>query len=303
MISVDLKALKTFEAIARLGSFQKAAEELKFAQSTVTLQIQRFEADLGVSLFIREGKRTNLTEAGRWLSGQASILLSSVKSLRSTVMEIDVGEAGQIHIAGIEPAISTVIAPVISDFCKKRPNIGISVEVGGTHSISEGVSSGELDFGICSAPPAHFRLAFEPLFEEKLGLLVPVNHKLASMDNIKIEDLVGETIILKERTCAYRELTEKSLVQRGITPFSKIEIGSFGLIQRFVLAGHGVGIYPIYQSRTLPISLVVKPFSNVQLTMAVGLTRNTKRVLGKAAQSLLDEIRDGCQSDRITKFS
>jgi DNA-binding transcriptional LysR family regulator len=75
-------ALKTFEACVRLGHFQKAAEELQYAPSTVTLQIQRLEADLGVSLFVRDGKRVVVTEAGRWLHHEASALLKSIGSMR-----------------------------------------------------------------------------------------------------------------------------------------------------------------------------------------------------------------------------
>ena len=71
---MDLKSVKTFETIARLGSFQKAADELKYVQSTVTMQIQKLESDLGVKLFER-GRKIQLTEAGRVFFEKADLLL------------------------------------------------------------------------------------------------------------------------------------------------------------------------------------------------------------------------------------
>jgi LysR family transcriptional regulator, regulator of the ytmI operon len=288
---MDLKALKTFETITRLGSFQKAAEELRFAQSTVTFQIQRLEADLGVPLFVRTGKRVHLSEAGGWLATQVSTLLNSVDAMRTTVLELGSGEAGVVHIAGTEPTISTSIAPVIADFVKQKQQIQISIEVGGTLSIAERVSSGELDFGICSLPPARFRLQYEPLHEETLGLLVSVNHKFATQEKVSFADIAEETMILKEQACAYRGVTEENLAQRGLNPPSGIEVGSFDLVISIVQAGLGVGIIPLNSAKNLPDSLVIRCFDDLELNLTVGIVHNPDKVMGKAAQSLLDRIR------------
>ena len=129
---MDLRALKTFEACVRLGHFLKAAEELQYAPSTVTLQIQRLEADLGVSLFVRDGKRVIVTEAGRWLYHEASALLKSVGSLRQTVSDIAAGDNGSVRFAAIEPAASQRLAAVIAGFCKARPKVQLCMEVGGS---------------------------------------------------------------------------------------------------------------------------------------------------------------------------
>ena len=115
---MDLRALKTFEACVRHGHFLKAAEELQYAPSTVTLQIQRLEADLGVSLFVRDGKRVIVTEAGRWLHQEATALLKTIGTMRQTVSDIASGDNGSVRFAAIEPVASQRLATIIADFAE-----------------------------------------------------------------------------------------------------------------------------------------------------------------------------------------
>ncbi|CAG7614992.1 LysR family transcriptional regulator [Paenibacillus allorhizosphaerae] len=292
---MDLRILKTFETIARLGNFQKAAEELQFAPSTVTLQIQRLEADLGVSLFVREGKRVILTEAGRWLSQEASVLLQSISSLRQTVSDIGVGDAGTIRMAAIEPAASQRLASIVANFCKDRPQVQFTMEVSGSRSIAERVRSGHVDFGICAAPPANFMLTFEPLFEETLGVLLKADHVLASRSSIATHDLAGLTILLKEQSCIYRELSEKTIFQKGMHFHSGIEVGSFQAIGQMVQSGLGVGIVPTYSGLEWRSSLVIKPFSDIDPTVAIGMIYKDKSSLGKATLMLMNAIQSACK--------
>ncbi|MFH5184220.1 LysR family transcriptional regulator [Paenibacillus sp. TAB 01] len=288
---MDLRALKTFEACVRLGHFLKAAEELQYAPSTVTLQIQRLEADLGVSLFVRDGKRVIVTEAGRWLYHEASALLKSVGSLRQTVSDIAAGDNGSVRFAAIEPAASQRLAAVIAGFCKARPKVQLCMEVGGSRSIAEKVRAGELDFGVCSTPPANLVLEFEPLFEERLGVLLHATHPLADRDSISVNDLAELTVLLKESTCVYRELWEKAVCPAGQTPFASIEAGSFFVIQQMVKAAFGVGIVPMYSGLEQAGGLVVRPFADLNPIITIGIAYKDKDFLGRAALLLMDAIR------------
>jgi DNA-binding transcriptional LysR family regulator len=294
VMTMDLRALKTFEACVRLGHFQKAAEELQYAPSTVTLQIQRLEADLGVSLFVRDGKRVSVTEAGRWLHHEASALLKSVGSMRQTVSDIAAGDDGSVRFAAIEPIASQKLATVIADFCKTRPKVDLTMEVGGSKSIMDRVRAGELDFGICSAPPANLMLEFEPLIEERLGVMLHVNHPLAERDSITASDLAGLTVLVKEPTCVYRELWERAFCPTGQNVFPCIEVGSFFVIQQMVKAEFGVGIVPIYSGLELEGSLVIRPFIDLNPILGVGIVYKDKNLLGKATLLLMNAIRDIC---------
>ncbi|MFF2890095.1 LysR family transcriptional regulator [Paenibacillus sp. NPDC057967] len=288
---MDLRALKTFETCVRYGHFLKAAEELQYAPSTVTLQIQRLEADLGVSLFVRDGKRVIVTEAGRWLYQEASTLLKSIGAMRQTVSDIAEGGSGSVRFASIEPFASQQLATVIARFCKARPKVELSMEVGGSRSIAERIRAGELDFGICSAPPSKHMLEFEPLIEERLGVMLNRNHPLAERNSITASDLVGQTILVKEPTCTYRELWETAISEAGQNGFACMEVGSFFVIQQMVKAELGMGIVPIYSGLEQEGSLVIRPLADLNPLVTIGIAYKDKNYLGQAALLLMEEIK------------
>jgi len=288
---MDLRALKTFEACVRLGHFLKAAEELQYAPSTVTLQIQRLEADLGVSLFVRDGKRVIVTEAGRWLHNEASALLKSIGTMRQTVSDIAAGDTGSVRFAAIEPVASQRLATVIADFCKTRPKVELTMEVSGSRTIAERVRAGELEFGVCSLPPSKLMLEFEPLIEERLGIMLHRNHPLADQDSITASDLAGLTVLVKEPTCIYRELWETAIDEAGRNPFSCMEVGSFFVIQQMVKAEFGVGIVPIYSGLEQEGSLVIRPIADLNPVVTIGIAYKDQNYLGKAALLLMEAIR------------
>lgn len=289
---MDLRALKTFEACVRLGHFHKAAEELQYAPSTVTLQIQRLEADLGVSLFVRDGKRVIVSEAGRWLHREATVLLKSVQSMRQTVSDIAVGDGGTVRFSAIEPIASQKLAAVVARFCRTHPKVQLTMEVSGSRSIMERVHSGELDFGVCTAPSANLMLEFEPLFEDRLGVMMSTDHPLANRNNIVPRDLAGQTVLIKEPTCIYRELWERTVGgQAGPGPLSYIEVGSFFVIQQMVKEIAGVGIVPMYSGMELEGSLVIKPFRDINPIVPLGIVYKDINFLGKASLLLMGAIR------------
>src|SRR5687768_15625176 len=133
---MELRHLETFHAAVRYGSFVRAAESLQYAQSTITLQIQQLEQDLGVKLFQRDGRRLRLTEAGRLLRDRTDHLLDSVTSLRQTMASIATGDAGFVRFGAIEPAASRRLAPLLVRYTAERPRVRLSLEVSGTVTIS-----------------------------------------------------------------------------------------------------------------------------------------------------------------------
>src|SRR5688572_28459500 len=169
---MELRHLETFHAAVRHGSFVRAAESLQYAQSTITLQVQQLEHSLGVKLFERDGRRLRLTEASRLLHDRTERLLEGVTSLRETLASLSTGESGFVRFGDIEPVTSRRLMPLLVQFSNERPQVRLSIEVSGTASVSERVSCGELDAGLCSPPASRLGLRFEPLLVEPMALLV-----------------------------------------------------------------------------------------------------------------------------------
>lgn len=285
---MDFRHMQTFQAVVKHASFVRAAEELQYAQSTVTLHIQQLEAELGVELFTRQGKKVKLTEAGRTLREQVDHILGRVDTLRQSMQELGEGEAGHVRIGAIEPTASRRLPPVLFEFSRQRPKVRLAVEVEGTATISRRVASGDLEFGICSAPAPGLGLVFEPLVREPMGLLVPENHPFAVKERMYVDDLGESRFVLTEPHCAYRQLIQRSLVERGTNVFAGVEIGSVNALVWAVRSGVGVAIVPLESVSPPPEGTVLREIEEIDIALSVGIVQRAgHNIESRAARELL----------------
>jgi DNA-binding transcriptional LysR family regulator len=169
---VDFKTLRTFQLIVKYGSFVRAAKEMNYVQSTVTMQIQNLESELGVQLIERgNGKEFRLTEAGRLFHGQSLQIVKNMEQIQTNLSNLQLGETGHIGIGATEPTASYRLPGILKGFMSRYPNIRISVEFANTPMLSERILRGDFDFSLCSAPDLGTDLYFEPLFKEEFVAL------------------------------------------------------------------------------------------------------------------------------------
>lgn len=289
---MEIRHIETFLAIVKEGSFVRAAEKLQYAQSTITVHMQQLEAELGVKLFVRQGKHVQLTEAGHALQEQADSLMQRALALQQAVKDVVAGEAGHIRIGAIEPTASLRLAPLLVQFCKAHPKLHLTLEVSGTKAVSQRVATGTLDVGICTPPAPHLGLAFEPLFVEPMAVLLPEAHPLVRRAGLSPADLVGQRVLLTERGCGYRAVIETALLSQGANPFSGIEMGSIEVLKRAVEGGLGMAIIPIAAACPPPPHTVVRDLRGVDLRLSVGLvSRSEVHSPGRALGALLALLR------------
>ncbi|QBD82667.1 LysR family transcriptional regulator [Ktedonosporobacter rubrisoli] len=289
---MELRHLYTFQTIIKEGSFLRAAEKLQYAQSTITLHIQQLEAELGVPLFARRGKRVQLTDAGHALYEQADLLVQKAQALQQTMADIVAGEAGHIRIGAIEPTASLRLPDLIVPFCLERPKLHLTLEVGSNRSVSERVADGSIDVGICMLPEASLDLTYEQLFMEPMAILLPASHQLAHAGNIQISDLADERLILKERGCGYRQMIETAFLQHGINPYSGIEIGNLEVLKNAVQRGLGIAIMPVASVNPPPEGTTLRTLQDVKLEVPVGLVYKVGQYArGRALNAMLELMR------------
>jgi len=272
---VELRHLATFRAVLREGSFLRAARALRLAQPTVTLHIQELEEELGLSLFDRRGRRRPTTPAGTQFSERALPILDAVDALRRSMEELRDGRSGWIRIGAIEPAASEHVAPLLGRLRRERPALRIRLDVTGAQGVSRAVADGELDLGLCSAPPAELSLEFEPLFAEEIALLVPRGHRLAGPRTIRIRarELEGEPLLLSEQGCAYRRAVETALSEHGVRPQWALESGSTATLRAAVRNRVGIAMLPRRSVSPAPPGTVVRGLSDLVIALPVGLVR------------------------------
>jgi DNA-binding transcriptional LysR family regulator len=282
---MDLRHLVTFEAIVREGSFARAARALGCSQPTVTLHVQELERELGVPLFHRRGRGASLGDAGLALASRSRPVLEGLDTLKRTMAELRAGVAGELRIGSIEPAASRRLVPLLAAFCRERPGLKVRLEVGGTGTISGQVAEGRLDLGLCSLPSPELPLRFEPLFVERMALLLPARHPLARGRRVRARDLHGHRLLLTEQGCAYRRRIETALREAGAEVECRMEIGSLSGLVSAVQGGLGIAIVPELAARPAPPRTRLRELVEPDVSLSVGLVRRENGLLASPAVS------------------
>ncbi|MGW8958843.1 LysR family transcriptional regulator [Paenibacillus sp. NPDC055715] len=283
---MDIKTLKTFQMIVNYGSFIRAAEEMNYAQSTVTMQIQKLESDVGVQL-IERGKKIRLTEAGRVFYEQSLHIVKDMEQLQKNMEDLQWGTAGHIRLGVTEPTASYRLPAILKRFLSDYSNIQISVEFGNTPTLSEWILKGDIDLALCSSPDLGTELYFEPLFKENFVVLMPENHPLAEKTSIGPEDLQGHRLLITSTTCPYRRKLEMVMKEYGITTLDTMEIGSMTALKFYVESGLGIALVPQILVNPVPTGTTTRELSGSLIDMTFGILCKTTEYPLKMAGSKL----------------
>ncbi|KRE34232.1 LysR family transcriptional regulator [Paenibacillus sp. Soil724D2] len=283
---MDLKTLKTFQLIVKHGSFIRAADEMNYVQSTVTMQIQKLESDLGIQL-IERGKKIKLTEAGRLFYEQSLQIVKNIEQLQTNLSDLQLGERGNIRLGVTEPTASYRIPGILERFLSQFPKIRISVEFANTPTLSERLLNGDIDLALCSAPDLGSELYFEPLFKEKFAVLMQENHPLAQKAVIAPDDIRGHRLLITSATCPYRRKLEMVLHESGNNPIDTMEIGSMTALKYYVESGLGIALVPEIVLKPVPTGTTIRPMSGSLIDMTFGILSKPSEFPLKQASSKL----------------
>lgn len=291
---MDLKTLKTFHSIVKYGSFIRAAEEMNYAQSTITMQVQKLETDLGVQLFER-GKKIRLTEAGRLFHEQSLQIVQGMELLLTNLSDMQLGEAGDIRLGVTEPTASYRLPKILERFLSLYPKVRISVDVANTPTLSERLLEGDIDLALCSAPDLGSDLYFEPLFKEEFVVLMPENHPLAQKEVIVPDDFRKHRLLITSATCPYRKKLEMVLQESGNIPLNTMEIGSMTALKYYVESGLGIALVPKIVVKPVLAGTTIRTMSGSLIDMTFGILCKSseyplKRANAKLYQYLKQEL-------------
>jgi DNA-binding transcriptional LysR family regulator len=176
---MDLKHLRTFVAVAELGTVSKAALQLRTAQPALSRQIIDLERELGLTLFDRIGRRLSLTGAGEQLLGSCRSLLGSVSALGEQAQLLRHGSAGVLKVAASPVQVEAVFSTFLHQYAKRYPGVQVKlieaigprtltlIEQGEIHlgiSLLQSVQADDRHFGIYPVPPVEIMAACHPSF-------------------------------------------------------------------------------------------------------------------------------------------
>lgn len=243
---MELADLNIFRAVVEAGGITRAAERLHRVQSNVTTRVRQLESELGVDLFIREGKRMHLSPAGKLLLSYADQLLDLAQQAREAVH--DSKPRGIFRLGSIESAAAIRLPAPLNEFHQRYPEVTLELQTGGIPSLSEKVLRGELDAALVAEPIAQAPFEKVMVYDEELAIIAAARHPPIRSPR----DLKPQTMLAFEMGCPYRLRLEQWFAQAGEMPERIIEMTSWHAILGCTVAGMGVAVLPKMVLSTFP---------------------------------------------------
>jgi DNA-binding transcriptional LysR family regulator len=234
--------VRYFEEVAEQGSIRRAAERLHIAPSAVTRQIAKFEEMLGMPLLERLPRGVRLTSAGE-------IMLANIRRMRrdfggavSQVEALKGMRRGAVRIGILQYMGSQLIPDLISDVSRDYPGISFTILSGNTPEIVDRTARGELDIGMCWAPPASAPLRCIRSFPVALGMVVTPRHDWARRRHIALSECLSQPLVLPTADTEPRRMVDSMLRGSALTFRPLAETNSIPTMTKLALAGAGAAL-------------------------------------------------------------
>jgi len=243
-LPMDLQVthLRTLQAIARHGSFSRAAQALNVTQPAVSMQVRHLERALGMPLLERVGKRAFPTRAGDVLLAHAGRALRELEAGVERVQELRGVVAGRVRL-GTSASISIyLLPPALRRFRTRYPETDVVIVTGNAAEITRAVVANELDVGIVSLPVRDRELVVTPFFRDELVAIGPRESPWRRITSVDATTLSQHPLILFEAGATLRRIIDGWFHRAGVAPRSPMELGNTEAIKKLVEAGLGLSV-------------------------------------------------------------
>ena len=271
---MDLKQLRTFRAVAELGSLSKAADRLRAAQPALSRHIKLLEHELRVELFVRNGRGMLLTSAGRMLLDRTTGLIRQIEQVSEDLKSANGNPSGRV-ILGLVPTVSAVLSGrfarrVLDEF----PDISLRiVESYGGHLV-EWLHRGEMDLAIIYGPAVDLHLSVQSIGREDIAVVGPPGSGLNKRKQVDLKWLVKQKLILPSISHGLRALLEKAAARERLKLTPLIEADSYRAQISLMEQGLGYTLLPPSAIRAevaakrLEMAALVSPSVSRELILA-----------------------------------
>lgn len=241
---MEIRELKYFVTVAKYNNFTKASEALHVTQPTLSKVVKSLESQLDVILFHRSPRKSELTDVGEVVYGQALKILNLVDELDVVLEDVTHLQKGKIKI-GMPPLIGILFFPkMIKGFQEKYPGITIEIDERGANVIKDLVSEGELDVGFVMLPADMDEFHVIPYTSQQLMLIVNQSNPLAKKQTVMMKELQNEPMLLFSQDFTLHDRILQECEQAGFTPHIAYESSQWDFISQMVEHDLGVAMFP-----------------------------------------------------------
>ena len=232
--------MRAFEAVARLGSVTRAAEEMHVTQPTVSVQLRELARAVGEPLFQMTGRRIRLTQAGETLQRTVGEITACWTRFESSMAEIHGLLRGRLRVAAVTTA-EYFVPDLVGPFAAEHPGVGIELAIENRDRVVERLNRAEDDLAIMMLPPAGLVVESVPILDNPLVVIAQARHRLAGR-RVRLAQLGGERWLMREPGSGTRLVAEQHFAEAGFLPNVAMSLGSNEAIKHAVAAGLGVAV-------------------------------------------------------------
>jgi DNA-binding transcriptional LysR family regulator len=244
LLAVVAPRLRQFAVVAREQHVTRAAVRLGLAQSTLSRNIARLEAELGVALFVRIGRAVRLTRHGqRLLPHVERALVALGDGLDEVAAELD-PDRGRVAFAFLNSLGVRAVPVILRDFRARHPAVTFALVQDSHDEMLAKLRSGTVDLCLTSPPPDEPGLRTRKLDEQRLALIVPRGHRLSGRRRIRLIEAADEDFVGLEHGFGLRRITDECCRRAGFEPRLAFEGEEIDTVLGLVATGLGVALLP-----------------------------------------------------------
>jgi DNA-binding transcriptional LysR family regulator len=237
----DLRLLKAFVCVIDCGGFGAAAKVLHLSQAAVSERIARLEDVVGLRLLDRNPRQLSPTVVGRRFHVLARQLLEHGTAVRLELHELAGAVRGSLQIGASNIPGEYILPALLPDFCAAHPQVELNLRINDSAEIIELVHQGQVEAGIVGSRPSGRQFATEPLWQDRLVLVVPASHRLAGRKRVSAREIAVEPFIMREEGSGTRKLLEAVFASNDIDlPPVTATLSSTTAVKEAVGAGLGM---------------------------------------------------------------
>jgi DNA-binding transcriptional LysR family regulator len=191
---VELRHARYFVAVAECLNFRQAAQQLHLAQPPLSRQIRQLEDDLGVTLFVRDKRKVELTNAGHAFLEEARKLIVQAGHAADVARHTQKAGAGTVRV-GLSSGLGAVVSKVVFEHRRRFPAVEVQCRDIFSSFQNEALRRQEIDVGFLRPPVDELNLDCEALYEEWFVVILPKSHRLAKRRSVRLRDIAEEPLI------------------------------------------------------------------------------------------------------------
>ena len=290
-MSVTLRQLRAFVAVARSGSFTLAAESLFITQSALSGLIKDFEQALGLRVIDRNTRRTRLSDVGSELYPLIEKILNDLDRVMEEVAQRQALKTGVVRVAAPQLMASTLLPELVAAYAKTHPSIRIKIVDCAVESVMSRVFSGEVDFGIGPERDPNSDIMATTLFRGPFMVAFPSGHPLEALETVRWAEVLKYPITTLQGQFTERLAFDLRSGKRKLQFAPAHQVAFLSTALAMVNAGLGITVCIDYARPLVELyGLQLRPLSDPEIFRVFYVFQRQGRTLSPAAESFLDFV-------------